>query len=48
LAKLIFAINYKAYETAFNERSLDIARAASRLSSRYQGDNLSGACSRRG
>jgi len=37
LVRLIFAINYKAYETAFNERSLDIARAASRLSSRYQG-----------
>ena len=37
MVRLIFAINYKAYETAFNERSLDIARAASRLSSRYQG-----------
>ncbi|MGC9071600.1 MAG: triose-phosphate isomerase [Acidilobus sp.] len=37
MSRLVFAINYKAYDTAFNEASLDIARAASRLSSKYEG-----------
>ncbi len=37
MGRLVFALNYKAYETAFNEASAQIARAASRLSSRYQG-----------
>ncbi len=37
MSKLVFAINYKAYETAFNETALEIARAASRASDRYAG-----------
>lgn len=36
MVRLVFALNYKAYETAFNEVSVRIAKAASRLSSRYQ------------
>ncbi|MGC9210339.1 MAG: triose-phosphate isomerase [Acidilobus sp.] len=36
MAKLVFAINYKAYDTAFNDVSLQIARAASSLATRYQ------------
>lgn len=35
MSRLVFAVNFKAYETAFNEKSLEIAREASRVSSRY-------------
>ncbi len=36
MPRLVFALNYKAYDTAFNEVSLQIARAASRLISAHQ------------
>ncbi len=35
MAKLVFAINYKAYDTAFNDAAVRIARAASQAASRY-------------
>jgi len=35
MARLVFAINFKAYDTAFNERAVEIAREASRASSRH-------------
>ncbi|MGC9112391.1 triose-phosphate isomerase [Acidilobus sp.] len=35
MPRLVFAVNFKAYETAFNEKSLEIAREASKASSRY-------------
>ena len=35
MPRLVFAINYKAYDTAFNDAALEIARAASKAASQY-------------